>query len=165
MITRSRRLFSGVHLPLRHVAMCLDCEDCFEIGPDTCPACGSTTWTALSRFLEQASASRLPRRRDGSSAAAKGRDEPRPMPRQLVIVARSRAKLYEYLRLAFVGNETIRVLFNQRVVERRQRHGRHEPDRRQGDRRSPLRTEGLLRETGWAVVRQNVAAPHRGPAR
>jgi rRNA maturation endonuclease Nob1 len=47
----TRRLPSGVHMPLRHLALCLDCEECFEIGSNTCPACGSATWTSLSRFL------------------------------------------------------------------------------------------------------------------
>lgn len=41
-----------VHLPLQRVALCLDCEECFELGRSVCPACGSETWTALSRFLE-----------------------------------------------------------------------------------------------------------------
>ncbi len=40
-----------VHLPLRSVALCLDCEECFELGPEECPACGGETWTPLSRVL------------------------------------------------------------------------------------------------------------------
>jgi hypothetical protein len=50
----SRKVFarqSRVHLPLRSVALCLDCEVCFELGPEECPACGSETWTPLARFL------------------------------------------------------------------------------------------------------------------
>ena len=41
-----------LHFPLRRVALCLDCEECFELGVSTCPACGSETWVALARFLE-----------------------------------------------------------------------------------------------------------------
>ena len=40
-----------LHLPLKSVALCLDCERCFELGSPVCPACGSETWTALARFL------------------------------------------------------------------------------------------------------------------
>jgi len=43
----------SIHLPLQQVALCLDCDECFEIRPEmTCPACGSATWTSLSRLLE-----------------------------------------------------------------------------------------------------------------
>jgi hypothetical protein len=43
--------WSQVHLPLRRVALCLDCEACFGLGQEQCPACGSKTWTPLGRFL------------------------------------------------------------------------------------------------------------------
>lgn len=41
-----------LHLPLRRLALCLDCEKCFELGAAACPACGSRTWITLARFLE-----------------------------------------------------------------------------------------------------------------
>ena len=41
-----------LHLPLKRLALCLDCEKCFELGAAACPACGSRTWTTLSRFFE-----------------------------------------------------------------------------------------------------------------
>ncbi len=40
-----------LRLPLRRMALCLDCETCFEIGTDPCPACGSGTWASVARFL------------------------------------------------------------------------------------------------------------------
>lgn len=43
----------GIHVPLRRLALCLDCETCFVIGTGTCPACGSDSWAALARFLER----------------------------------------------------------------------------------------------------------------
>lgn len=46
-----------VHLPLKRLALCLDCEKCFELGAAACPACGSRTWITLARFLEGAPAS------------------------------------------------------------------------------------------------------------
>lgn len=41
-----------LHLPLKRLALCLDCEKCFELGAAACPACGSGTWITLARFLE-----------------------------------------------------------------------------------------------------------------
>ena len=41
-----------LHVPLKRLALCLDCEKCFELGATACPACGSGTWIALARFLE-----------------------------------------------------------------------------------------------------------------
>jgi hypothetical protein len=52
MVRNVMRLRPQLHLPLRRVALCLDCEVCFELGPAFCPACGSRTWTAIARFLE-----------------------------------------------------------------------------------------------------------------
>jgi hypothetical protein len=39
------------HLPLGRIALCLDCDACFEIGTNPCPACGSRTWASVARFL------------------------------------------------------------------------------------------------------------------
>jgi hypothetical protein len=52
MTSTVRAFPAHVHLPLRRVALCLDCDECFELGFGMCPACGSGTWTALGRFLE-----------------------------------------------------------------------------------------------------------------
>ena len=41
----------ALHLPLARLALCLDCEATFEIGPDSCPACASRTWAPVARFL------------------------------------------------------------------------------------------------------------------
>jgi hypothetical protein len=50
-----------VHLPLRRLALCLDCEECFELGAEACPGCGSGTWTTLALFLEGSPAEAGPR--------------------------------------------------------------------------------------------------------
>jgi hypothetical protein len=50
------RLRPQLHVPLKRLALCLDCEKCFELGADACPACGSGTWITLARFLEGAHA-------------------------------------------------------------------------------------------------------------
>ena len=89
MISRRRMLAAKVHLPLRQFALCLDCDECFEIGSPMCPACGSATWTSLSRFLAQASSARHPGHRD---AAAKQHDDPPETVRQL-LSSRSTARI------------------------------------------------------------------------
>ncbi|HEV8640438.1 MAG TPA: hypothetical protein VGV13_05010 [Methylomirabilota bacterium] len=162
MITRAQRPSPRVHLPLGLLALCLDCDECFEIAAETCPACGSATWTSLSRFLAQASSPRPPRGREDGPAPAERPDQHRETTRQLVIVARNRGHLYEHLQRAFAGNHTVRVLLNRRVVERRERCGPYEAERREGNRRSPLKTDGLLREIGCAILPQDVAGNHGG---
>jgi hypothetical protein len=42
-----------LHLPLGRLALCLDCETCFEVGLDACPACGSRMWASVARFLDR----------------------------------------------------------------------------------------------------------------
>src|SRR3989442_14596358 len=122
MTGRRRKPEPRVHLALRSLALCLDCDECFEVGPETCPACGSATWTPISRFLEQASSSRRPRHSVDGPSAAKRDDEAPKAVQQLIVVARNRRDLYEHLKRAFAGNETIRVLLNQRFADRRGRH-------------------------------------------
>jgi len=157
MIRRRRMLAARVHLPLRQLALCLDCDECFEISSPTCPACGSATWTSLSRFLAQASSVRDPRRRD---AAAKQHDDPPETVRELIIVAGDRAHLYEHLKRGFAGNGTVRVLLNRRVIARRERSGPYEAERRQADRRLPSKVDALLRAIGWAIVPLDVPKHH-----
>jgi hypothetical protein len=137
MISRVRQPAPRTHLPLRQLALCLDCDECFGIGSETCPSCGSATWTSLARFLARASSACHPGRRD---AAAKRHDPPETV-RQLIIVAGDRAHLYEHLKRGFAGNGTVRVLLNRRVVARRARSGPYETERRQADRRLPSKVD------------------------
>jgi hypothetical protein len=164
MISRVRQLAPRVHLPLQQLALCLDCDECFGIGPQTCPSCGSVTWTSLSRFLGQASPSRPRRHLDSGPSAAKRQAEQPERVRQLIIVA-NRGHLYDYLKQAFAGNETVRVLLDRRVAERRAHSGPYAVERRHGDRRSPRKIDGLLRAVGWVIVPLGVPETHRGAAR
>src|SRR5437667_2174038 len=148
MISRRRKPAPRVHLPLRSLALCLDCDECFEVGPETCPACGSATWTTIARFLEQASSSRRPRRPVDSPSAAKRDDGAPEAVQQLIVVARNRRDLYEHLKRAFAGNETIRVLLNRRFVDRRERPGPYGAEGRRGGRPLPRPTDGPLPRLG-----------------
>jgi len=57
MLDRSRMLAAGTHLPFQKLALCLDCEACFDLGYATCPACSSRTWSPLARFFNLGSGS------------------------------------------------------------------------------------------------------------
>ncbi len=58
MLDRSQMLAASTHLPLQKLALCLDCDACFELGYSTCPACSSRTWSPLARFFDLVSGSR-----------------------------------------------------------------------------------------------------------
>ena len=85
--------------------------------------------------------------------------------RQVIIVAGNREHLYKFFQRAFVGNETVRVLLDRRVAERRQHSEPHESERRQSNRRTPLTIDGLLRAIGWTIVRLGTTKNRRGSAR
>ena len=40
----------ALHIPLARLALCADCDSCFEI-VDVCPACAGTTIISLGRIL------------------------------------------------------------------------------------------------------------------
>ena len=146
-----------VHLPLRQLALCLDCDECFGISSRRCPACGSATWTLLSRFLAHTSSAHQLRHGD---AAPKRDNHPSEMVRHLIFVARDRAHLYQHFTRGFAGNGTIRVLLDRRVKTRRAGSGPYEVERRQADRRLPSKVDTLLRSIGWAIVPLDVPKNH-----
>lgn len=72
---------------------------------------------------------------------------------QVIVVARDREHLGNFLRRAFDGNATVQVVFDRRrVLERRLRAAPHESERRQRNRRSLQQIDGLLRAIGWTIV-------------
>ena len=161
------------HLPLRRLALCLDCEACFEIGASSCPACGGDTWVLLSKFLDQGPLKVLPQFHPfpkSWTAETKGRSEAANQPaKQIFVVARDREKLFEYAKRAFSGNSSVEVVLDRRRGERRNGEKAGAPDRRRGDRRLMNEIDNHLRALGWAVVRLDVfrtlGLPHRGASR
>jgi hypothetical protein len=124
-------LHRGVYVPLRRLALCLDCENCFELTYGSCPACGSDTWSSLARFLETASLG-----------------EPRDGVRQVVVVAHEQAAMHQALRRAFSGNGSVEV-----VLDRRRPGGAADGlGSRVGDRRGE--SDVAARGDGWCVVRR-----------
>src|SRR5438874_12618757 len=86
------------HLPLARLALCLDCEVCFEIGPEKCPACGSTTRSPLSRFIGDTSDKAVVKAVEALVEEARGISATRDGAQHLLIVSRTQPKLYEMLR-------------------------------------------------------------------
>jgi hypothetical protein len=45
-------LIARLPIPLRGLAACAACHECFELGPDTCPNCGGEQVRSLVEMLE-----------------------------------------------------------------------------------------------------------------
>jgi rRNA maturation endonuclease Nob1 len=42
-----------VPVPLRHLAVCTACDDCFDLGAPVCPECGSDQFRPLAELWEE----------------------------------------------------------------------------------------------------------------
>jgi hypothetical protein len=163
----ARSIPRPLHWPLRRLALCLDCDECFELGHSSCPACSSRTWTTLARFLEIVTTERVARsaiRAADRPAVPEERAEGGQIPRHLLIVARDHVRLYEHLRRTFAANRSVRVLLDRRSRERRQ--GKEQPaaERRRSDRRARPSIDEQLRAIGWSLVLLDLAKnPRRMP--
>lgn len=142
------------HFPLRRLALCLDCDVCFEVGAATCPACGAGSWVLVSRFLGHTPLRLLPQLHAlGRDRAASAGDRDRPA-QQVLVIARAQRALFEYAKRAFAGNPTVQVVLDRRRGERRRSDRTpREPERRRGDRRTAMDLDEQLQVLGWALVR------------
>jgi hypothetical protein len=133
-----------LHFPLARLALCLDCEVCFEIGPDQCPACGSETWSPLSRFIGDASDKAAARAVcaliEETHVAAKTHG-----PHHLLIVSRTQPKLLEMLREELSDNPTVTVIQDRRSA------GAMPTGRIPNQRLRNV--DHQIRALGWAIVR------------
>jgi hypothetical protein len=159
---RPRVLAAGVHLPLKKLALCLDCDECFELGHASCPACGSGTWSPLARFLDIAAGARPPRSSGNGSGAArrihpKRTAEELAIAKHLLVVARHRRELYEEIKRAFAGHESVQVILDRRVSQRREKKGQPMLDRRRNERRTRSVIDEQLRTIGWSLVLLDLA--------
>jgi predicted amidophosphoribosyltransferase len=160
MLNRSRVLADGLHLPLKKVALCLDCDECFELGREVCPACGSATWTAAARFLKLVSEAE-PHRGGKTRTFSRRAAEEMAIVKHLLIVARHRRELYEQIKRAFAGHETVQVVLDRRVTERRHRKEPTLPERRGANRRARSIIDDQLRTIGWSLVLLELAKSKR----
>jgi hypothetical protein len=164
MIDRARVLATGIHLPLRKLALCLDCDECFELGYSTCPACGSSTWSPLGRFLETGPTTRGHRTTNGNGPrrlAIRRTAEDVAIAKHLLVVARHRRELYEEIKRAFAGHETVQVILDRRVSQRREKKNSPMLDRRRNERRSRSAMDEQLRTIGWSLVLLDLARAKR----
>jgi hypothetical protein len=151
MISRARKVTSGLHLPLRRAALCMDCDEVFEMGDGGCPACGSKTWSTLARFLDMAPGKAGRGTRPPPAPPTKS--ERARMTRHLLIVARNRTRLYEHFRRVLARNSAIQVVLDRRVGNRRSKGVPVPVDRRAPiDRRTRSNIDEQLREIGWSLV-------------
>lgn len=139
------RRVGGPHLPLRRMMLCLDCEECFEIGAQACPKCGGETSVPLARFLE---VNRL---------VKTGRPESRD-DGYVVIVARDQPAIYRQLAHMFAGDDTFDVVIDRRRGDRRRGGGVRLRERRLSDRRRAKPHVGLG-VLGWLIAKR-VASRH-----
>jgi hypothetical protein len=136
-----------LHVPLDRLALCADCEVCFEIGPDTCPACGGDTWSAISRFLGHATDGEVARAVRAVVAETRGMTR---VGHHLVIVSREQPKLFEMLRRELHDNRGVTVIMDRR--------GRRGPAAvRLADQRW-RNVDRQIAALGWAIVRADTPA-------
>jgi hypothetical protein len=83
------------------------------------------------------------------------------MTRVVFVVARSEERLYAYLKESFSDLETVQVLMDRRLSDRRQTQAPTDVDRRRGTDRRAHDVSRSLEELGWAVVRR----PGIGPSK
>jgi len=161
MRTRAQLVAPRLHIPLARLALCVDCEVCFEIGPDHCPACGSKTWSPLSRFIGNASEKAVVRAVHALVEEARGLSEVSGGAHHLLIVSREQPKLFQTLQRELRDNRSVSVIQDRRgqgpvtprIPNQRWRNVDHQ-----------------LRALGWAIVRAESAAARpaereRGAAR
>jgi len=151
MRSRLQASTARLYFPLARLALCADCDVCFEIGSDACPACGGRTWSPLARLIGQPSEGAVVRA--VRAVVAETRGSRAGEAHHLVIVSRDQPKLYEMLRRELQGNDTVTV-----IVDRR------------GNRPQPalarmnLRWRNVDRQIaalGWAIVRSDLTTSKR----
>ena len=152
---RSRLQMSAarVYFPLARLALCADCEVCFEIGPDACPACGGTSWSPISRLLGQVSDGAVARAVRAVVAETRGNGAGRGDAHHLVIVSREQPKLFEMLRRELQASATVTVILDRRGQ-------RPQPTLE----RMNLRWRNVDRQIsalGWAIVRSDLSTSKR----
>jgi hypothetical protein len=144
MRARAQLTVPRLHIPLARLALCMDCEECFEIGPDQCPACGSQTWSALSRFIGETSDRAVVRAVQALVREARGLSSLPGGAHHLLIVSRDQPKLFQTLQRELGDNTAVTVVQdrrgqgpgNPRIPNQRWRNVDHQ-----------------LRALGWAIVR------------
>ena len=77
------------------------------------------------------------------------------------LVSRHRRELYEEIKRAFAGHETVQVILDRRVSQRREKKNSPMLDRRRNERRSRSAMDEQLRTIGWSLVLLDLARAKR----
>ena len=152
---RSRLEISSprLYFPLARLALCADCEVCFEIGFEACPACGGRTWSPLAKLVGHASEGTVVRAVRAMVAETRGKGGAQSDAHHLVIVSREQPKLYEMLQRELHGVDSVTVILDRRG-------GRPQP----ALARMNLRWRNVDRQIaalGWAIVRSDLSTSKR----
>jgi hypothetical protein len=133
------------HFPVGRLALCLDCEVCFEIGPEKCPACGSQTWSPLSRFIGDTSDKAVVKAVEALVEEVRGISATRSSAQHLLIVSRTQPKLYEMLRRELADHPWLSVL--------QDRRGQGPMPTARIPNQRWRNVDFQIRALGWAIVR------------
>jgi hypothetical protein len=156
MRSRAQLTTPRVYIPLARLALCVDCEVCFEIGPDQCPACGSDTWSPLSRFIGNASDKAIVRAVHALVQEARGISHGGEGARHLLIVSRQQPKLFQMLQRELSDNPAVTVI--------QDRRGTAPPTIARIPNQRWRNVDHQIRALGWAIVRAESSTPGTRPA-
>ncbi len=146
MRSRLQLTSARLYFPLARLALCADCEVCFEIGVNACPACGGQTWSPLSRLIGHASDGAVVRAVRAVVAEA-GRAAPaRGEAHHLVIVSRDQPKLFEMLRRDLRDTDGVTVIQDRRGL-------RPPPPLTRLPNQRWRNVDRQIAALGWAIVR------------
>ena len=140
-----------LYIPLSRLALCADCEVCFEIGFEACPACGGETWSSLGRLMGNGAEAAVVRAVQAVLAETCGGGAGGDVD-HLVIVSREQPKLFELLQRELRGNPAVTVILDRR--------GRRPQPALTGALRNQRQrnVDRQIAALGWAIVRSDVAA-------
>jgi len=153
MRSRLQASTARLYFPLARLALCADCEVCFEIGFDACPACGGRTWSPLARMIGHASDGAVVRAVRAVVAETRSSRANEADAHHLVIVSREQPKLFETLRRELAGNETVTVVLDRRGNRPQPALARMNLRWRNVDRQ--------IAALGWAIVRSDLSTSKR----
>ncbi len=137
-------MMTSQHFPLARLALCIECEVCFELGPETCPACGSKTWSPLSDLIGD------PSQKAAVRAVQALVDEARRISgarggQHLLIVSRTQPKMFQMLERELGNSNAVTVILDRR--------GEGPMPASQLPNRRWRNVDYQIRALGWAIVR------------
>ena len=141
-----------LYFPLARLALCADCEVCFEIGFDACPACGGRTWSPLARLVGHASEGTVVRAVRAMVAETRNKGTAGDA-HHLVIVSREQPKLFEMLQRELNSTDSVTVILDRRGNRPQTALARMNLRWRNVDRQ--------IAALGWAIVRADLSSSKR----